>query len=53
MTLTYLCSNERHERLVRHERHAFNFILPSTDLMPQRICFIQPLSESPHCSLHL
>ena len=53
MTLTYPCGNESHERHERHERRAFTFILPSTDLMPQPICFIQHFSESPHCSLHL
>ena len=53
MTLTYPCGKESHERLERHERHAFTFILPSTDLMPQQIRFIQHLSESPHCPLYL
>ena len=53
MTLTYPCGNERHERLGRHKRHPFTFILLPTELMPERIFFIQHFSECSHCILHI
>ena len=37
----------------RHQRHAFTIILSPTDLIPQRIWFIQHLSECSHCILYM